>query len=536
MKLDKIIPVLFLLLLSSVYVSGQRQYILNEDKTKLSLIIDLKKIKLTLDNNMVGRRGDPFPEARLYNLNVNMDTIGRWKSLKNGSNTWIMEIEAPEAKGFFISFNDFYLPEGSLLYVYNRDNHKDAVVYSHKNNPWGGPYSIENLAGDNVVLEYLKGPSVIENPILEFRDLGYKYITGLDNELPGFDLLSNTCMPNIDCSVGEYWQNQKKGVLRIRVNRNDGSSLCSGTLINNVNNDKTPYVLSAEHCFPNMTAQEIANTEFYFEYESPTCTPVTLPTYKYHKGAEMLVISPMKGGSDVALLKLSAPIPEDWDVYYNGWDLNNDGNSITSGSVVHHPMGDVKKITLYSKPLVSGKWSEDDPTAADGTHWLINYTTGATSGGSSGSPIFNQNGLVVGTLSGGSSSCTVLNGMDYFGKLWYHWDQSPDPARHVKKYLDPGNTGITKLAGLSVFGGENPNPEQQPDVTYYIDGNNMRVYAKDIIRKIRVMNLTGYTVYLKDEGFSSSVEDIPIGNWRGGVYVLSVDMEGRSTKSIKIIK
>mgnify|MGYP000502627315 CR=1 FL=1 len=48
-----------------------------------------------------------------------------------------------------------------------------------------------------------------------------------------------------------------------------------------------------------------------------------------------------------------------------------------------------------------------------------------TEGGSSGSPLFNQNKQIVGTLSGGSSSCEKPNGAQKYVKIFYLLGQYP---------------------------------------------------------------------------------------------------------------
>jgi V8-like Glu-specific endopeptidase len=413
---------------------------------------------------------------------------------------------------------------------------KDAVVYNHDDNPKGGPYSIENLKGDNVVLEYV-APGGVGKPKLHISDLGYKYLDEQGGPISGFNSPADSCMINVNCPEGDFWQNQKKGVVHLRVKRNTDASayLCSGTLVNNTNEDKTPYVLTAYHCFEYMSPSAISNTEFFFEYETPGCETQNHPVYKYHKGAVPLVLNPINDGSDGVLLQLSEPIPDDWDVYYNGWDRTNDGSAITGGAVIHHPLGDVKKITLYNKPLTSGKWADEAP---DGTHWITTYSVGATEGGSSGSPIFNQNGYIVGTLTGGDSGCSKdKQGLaDYYGKFWYHWDQYPDEESHMSKYLDPNNTGVTKLTGLSALNTDNPDPGQQPELIVYIENDVLRIYAKDILKKVRVADLFGRIIYTKTSDFDSSILDIPVYGWRGGVYVVSVDVSGKTTKSVKVLK
>jgi hypothetical protein len=72
-----------------------------------------------------------------------------------------------------------------------------------------------------------------------------------------------------------------------------------------------------------------------------------------------------------------------------------------------------------------------------------------TYGGSSGSPIFNQDGLIVGTLTGGGSYCSTPNSPDYYGKFSYHWDKY---AQKFQTYLDPDTTGTLVLQGYDPNG------------------------------------------------------------------------------------
>ena len=81
---------------------------------------------------------------------------------------------------------------------------------------------------------------------------------------------------------------------------------------------------------------------------------------------------------------------------------------------------------------------------------------GVTEGGSSGSHLFNEEGLSIGTLSAGLSACTN-NGAgagtgpdepDYYGKMSFHWDDNPNPDdEKLYLWLDPAETGATVLHG-----------------------------------------------------------------------------------------
>jgi V8-like Glu-specific endopeptidase len=521
----------FILFTSFVSLFAQeKQYRFNKDKSELSLIVEKEKTKQLVVNTGVRKRGVPLLEAKMYTLDIVADTVGVWSVLPSKENIWKLTFEIPEAKGFFIGFDQFYLPIGSYLYVYEKSNLKSAIVYKHEDNPKGGSYSIENLRGNNVVLEYV-APAGTEKPQLHIADLGYKYSDEQGN-LSGYNSSENSCMIDVNCPEGDFWQNQKKGVVQLRVRRNgtleSSSNLCSGTLINNTSEDKTPYILTAYHCFESVQLSDIVNTEFFFEYEKFECGIDNRPAYKYHKGAIPLVMNPINDGSDGVLLKLTDAIPDDWDVYYNGWDRTKDAS--TAGSAIHHPLGDVKKITLYDKPVTSGKWEDKVPVE---THWIVTYSEGVTEAGSSGAPLFNQNGYIVGTLTGGENTCSSPNRPDYYGKFWYHWDQYPDENMHMSKYLDPKNMGVTRLRGLSAID-KDPDTDQ-PDLKAYVVDGELRIYGRDIMKKVRVVDLAGQVVYSKTD-LSSSVHQIPVSDWRGGVYIVSAEMDKMSAKSVKVLK
>ncbi|MDR2953530.1 MAG: trypsin-like peptidase domain-containing protein [Prevotella sp.] len=525
--LNRVIFITFIFINLTPLPAQELQYELSKDRKQISMIIDQTTTKFTVAKILQQKMGRPLPESQLYSLNVNMDTIGQWVSLSKNEYIWKLSIQVPQSKGFFLSFDDFYLPEDGLLYVYNKNELKESAIYSHYDNPNGGAYSIENLTGDNVILEYLAPANKSEKPRLHFARVGYKYTENESDELSGFDSSDNSCMINVNCPEGASWLNQKKGVVQLRMTKSDNKTyLCSGTLINNVKNDKTPYILTANHCFDNMTKKQIGdNTEFFFEYESPECDQNTLPKYKYHKGSEFITSNPING-SDGALLKLSEDVPEDWDVYFNGWNVESRNTNIKSGVVIHHPWGDIKKITFFDQAPRSGKWSD---FAQKETHWLVNYSLGATRGGSSGSPLFNQNGLIVGTLTGGGNSCSNPSATDYYGKFWYHWDQDPDTDSHMKPYLDPENTGTTVLSGL--FNNENIDQE----LLLAKSTLNLLLNSSE---SVRIINGNGtYTVSSGDNNIASasiSGNSINIKGNNTGTTQLIIKDKKEKTKTIDV--
>lgn len=158
-------------------------------------------------------------------------------------------------------------------------------------------------------------------------------------------------------------------------------------------------------------------------------------------------------GSDFYLVELNAAIPTTYNPYFAGWDRNNTG--ATSGVSIHHPNGSAKKISTFTATLTNTNFNG----GGNGHFWRVTWAAttnghGVTEGGSSGSPIFNQNKRIVGQLTGGSSACNSTNSPDVYGKLRSDWDlNGTTNTAQLKPWLDPTNSGVTTLDGHSCTSG-----------------------------------------------------------------------------------
>jgi PKD repeat protein len=394
--------------------------------------------------------------AQIIPANLNIENSGEWTTLPSGQRIWNLEINAPDALAVMLYYDRFELPEGSKLFIYNPDHSKVLGAYTHKTNLKKCEFATEFVPGDRIILEYVEPfPLTDKNvpPQISINGIAYGYNhlrVSTDKATLRMRGLSGSCMVNINCSEGSDWQNQKKGVARILTRTGSSSSLCSGTLINNTSGDFDPLFLSAHHCFEGVTASDLNQTIYYFNYELSDCNNLLIdPDCPTMVGAQMLVDLNISGSSDGALLRLNDSIPENYDVYFNGWDRRN--IPATSGVGIHHPKGDVKKISTFTAPATSETWY-GNYTGAFNAHWNVYFSAtengyGVVEGGSSGSPLFNQNKLVVGTLTGGNSACNYPVGVNLYGKLWYHWDQG---AQLMSDYLDPQGLKAEFIEGVYI--------------------------------------------------------------------------------------
>ena len=366
------------------------------------------------------------------------------------------KIYAEDAKKVGFVFDDFYLQPGDEIYIANENGQVIGPITEAENKA-SRMYSTIPINGQEITLIYVKQQNSLALSRLHLSEIVYIYYEEkAEKDLGDAD----DCQVNINCSPeGDNWQVQKRGVARIYFREGSSWYLCSGTLINNTANDGTPYFLTAYHCGGDATAADRNVWQFYFNYERPGCPNTGTPPNNVITGCTYKAGGDMNGGSDFQLLLLSSAPSLSWNPYYNGWSRSTTASP--SGVSIHHPSGDAKKISTYTQTLGTGTWSGGMSSA----HWTVRWAQtangwGVTEGGSSGSPIFDNNKRIVGTLTGGSSTCNNPTYQDYYGKFSKHWDANGTTNdKKLQPWLDPLGTNPTTLDG---YDPNNPSGVNNP--------------------------------------------------------------------------
>ena len=373
-----------------------------------------------------------FKYGHKFNVQLSIDNSGTWETSNEGVDIWRLAIESINAYALKIQFNEISLPENSKLFIYNESR---DMIY--------GPYTSTNInrssfsspliKGDKVIIEYIQSNFVNKEVRLNINSIIHDYtdIFNFYNESR-----DRNCGENVVCDNAEDFRDQANSIIYMVINQ----YTCSASLINNVNNDNIPYVLTAWHCIVGETDLDEHNDFiYYFNHESPTCEG-NIGSFEYSiSGSTLLATRNENVGSDFALLVMDESPPEEWNPFYAGWSNDESAPLISVG--IHHPEDYPRKINYDNDYAYSCAWTTPN------THWCLSWDDGGTASGSSGSPLFNSNKQIIGTNTGSDGpDCSA--GPDLYGKFSLSWDGGNNSTKRLKDWLDPDDTGVIAINGI----------------------------------------------------------------------------------------
>jgi len=431
----------------------------NEGGVPLSFQIDsdkLTSVDLPVQRkaNLLSQDEQNGWESRVaapLDVDYSLNNSGSWSTLKSGDRLWTLAVKSKSALGMAFQLDKFYLPSGARLYFYNKDKTQILGAYTEANNNDKRIFFAGILTGEEVIVEYFE-PAKAKNlgSLRIFKVMHVYKEDGIAAAAPNnatqrdFGSASD-CNVNINCPEGADFQTEKKAVVRIIMVLEEGMGYCTGSLLNNTNEDGTPYVLSAFHCQSDYTPMY----DFYrfdFNFEGSNCTnPTAAPSYNSILGATTVA---GYADTDFHLFLLSQNVPVAFTPYFLGW--NRDLSYRPPGShMIHHPQGDIKKYSKENSTAVifnnTISWDNDLVTTPQ-SHFRLYIDIGAYEGGSSGCPMLDNDGYVVGQLHGGTPLCTDAEA--FLGRFSKSWQGGGTPETRLKDWLDPANTGVTQLDGL----------------------------------------------------------------------------------------
>ena len=325
----------------------------------------------TLEPNQIG-----------VNRSVEISPSTRAQKFTNpdGSQVIVLIVKSSGASGIGVHFRNFALADGEEVYVYGTGPNSIVFGPFTDKGPWGGgEFWSGTVDGDTAVIEFYKKPG--ENgegfAIFEISHILAELDWRLRPNEP--DVLG--CQIDASC----YGDREKDAVGRILFN-NNGMFVCTGTLLNDLAEDRTPYFLTANHC---VSTQAVAQTvEVYWFYQTTSCNSGVLRSWVHSPpGANLLA---GQSSNDFSLLRLLNNAPN--GAVFSGWTSASQSTG-TSVFGLHHPdRYSPPSIPSYLRRSTGSITSTNESCLSLANAYQIHWTAGATEPGSSGSGLFTSNG------------------------------------------------------------------------------------------------------------------------------------------------
>lgn len=408
-------------------------------------LLSKEKREIALQNEL-----KPFKLAEPTKVNLDIPKLTKWtydKEFAYGKFT----LKLSGALSTSISFDKFYLPKNTELFVYNENGKMITGPVTEKENNKDGIWGSWVYQGELITIE-------IKTPIVSMKELilhsdnvayGYKEIYK-SIKVGGFGT-SGPCNINVICPLGNGWEGERNSVSTI-LSAN-GGEFCTGSLVMNTCGTNIPYYLTANHCFN--ANSNVAGWRFAFQAWSTTCpNPGVNTNGVMYNGATLRA---RNAPSDFCLVELNQTPPINSGLHYAGW--NRSSTPAQNATGIHHPSGDLMKISRANNPVTVAS-----AFGSTNQHWQATWSpqnngagqtvTAITEGGSSGSPLFDQNRRIIGQLHGGPSFCGSSQPWDFYGRFDLSWTGGGTNATRLSNWLDPTNSGAittntTNIANLN---------------------------------------------------------------------------------------
>ena len=346
---------------------------------------------------------------------------------------WRLRLLSPGALSLNLAFTRFRMPPGGSLELISVEGRRVGPWTALDNEDHGQLWT-PPIPTDDLTLELRLPVDEVDSLELELSQVFHGYA--------GFGetgLRSGACHRDIACSEAEPWADQARSVALISV---AGRSFCTGYLINNTALDGRPFLITASHC--GVTPRNTPSVVVLWNYQNSACGDEAqgegLTWSDFQTGA---IWRALHRPTDTLLLELDDP-PAPFGVYYAGWDRSS--ADPTRSTVIHHPNADRKRISFDFDRATTTLHLGREPQP--GTHIRIDrWDLGSTEGGSSGAPLFNEDGRVVGQLHGGYAACGEARA-DWFGRFSAAWVGDGRRRTRLSDWLDPLATGAMTLDGL----------------------------------------------------------------------------------------
>jgi len=364
----------------------------------------------------------------------------------DGGFVWTGLVRSPGASALRLHLTGFDLAPGMELWVYNRSGQAFGP-YTARGPQGEREVWTHTIYGDELTMQ-LVGPAGADLArarftVAEVGHLTARFLQPFQNAPrftpesvvapEAFCSYNAPCVENLACSSPPPAVAQATGAIADMLFASGRYYyICTGGLVADTDlGSQIPYFLTANHCISK--GREANSLETYFDYttscNSPDCTAPFDQGPRQPDTLGATIVSANRT-SDYTLLQLAGNPPA--GSVFLGW--NSAPVAFSNGTHLYrisHPAGAPQAYSAHDVDTSKGTCS-----SWPRGNWIYSQDVfGATEGGSSGSPVLNGAGEIVGQLSGAcgtnvNDSCDSVNNATVDGAFAAYFSA-------VEQYLDP---------------------------------------------------------------------------------------------------
>jgi len=363
---------------------------------------------------------------------------GAMAGTDDGGYVYTSAVNSPDATAMRLHFRGFRLPANSGLYLFT-DNGQVFGPYTGRGPHNDGEFWSHTLMGDHVIVQLRQsGPASdddLKNTAFEIAGVAH-----IRERFLGSHCDNNaSCVENVECTSNSAVDDARDAVAHMQWVSGPYVYFCSGGLIadTDTSTDRLLF-LTANHCISR--GKDARNLENFFQLTAPcgtnTCEDWRAVRDNHPQNLRTMGASILSTGKnqDYTLMELKGSAPD--GSTFLGW--NSAPVALTKGEDLYrvsHPDGSPQAFSSHkvqTETYACGGWPRGDR--------IYSFDqTGATEGGSSGSPVVNSAGEIVGQLSGACGSnlddvCDSVNNSTVDGAFAAYFDD-------VSSILDPAGGG-----------------------------------------------------------------------------------------------
>jgi len=362
---------------------------------------------------------------------------GSLAATDDGGFVWATTVSSQGAAGLRVRLAGLTLPKNAELYVYGSNGEAFGPYRGRGPDGDGSLWTPAIFASEvTIQVRQLGTATMAERRKLSFRISAVGHIAPqhpVSGEEAGTPFCGNPmCILDASCLTNSAVTQARNAVAQLQWISGPFLYTCTGGLVADTDTStQIPYLLTANHCVSR--GKDAKNLEAFFFYRTSSCGD-TCPSSSGFPRTLGSTIKATGSAGDFTLLQLNQTPPAGSVML--GW--NNNAVAFTSGVDLYRISHPNFGAQTYSHHRV-------DASAVTCTQWprgqriYSRDIDGATDGGSSGSPVVNSAGQIVGQLSGGcgfnvNDVCDATSNATVDGALAYYFDS-------VAAFLDPTTGG-----------------------------------------------------------------------------------------------